>query len=391
MSFGEATFAASATVVLLALVFRGRFFAIFSGVMLLVHGLAATSLARHAGAALPALVALHATVFLHLGSLVWARPRSAVFKALVQFPASFFWAGTFLATPWALAGSAKGAFVPYVVAALGLVDSLFPRRELVVVALDGADRGALRPLKRRVLRRTDEPEGLRVAQMTDTHIGPMMTVERLRRLAEQIAKDDPDLVLLTGDFLTMESNDDPRLLAEALSPLRRLSGRVFACRGNHDLEAPRTVGAALSEVGARLLVDELVRVGTRRGPVELLGVDFRFKDRVRALEEVFARFPRDLGVPRIALLHDPGLFRHVPDGAADLVLSGHTHGGQLGLLWLGLPQTILRALTRVPDHGLWAQGKNLLYVHRGTGHYGFPIRVGVPPEQGLLVLSGKGL
>lgn len=68
------------------------------------------------------------------------------------------------------------------------------------------------------------------------------------------------------------------------------------------------------------------------------------------------------------------------------VLSGHTHGGQLGLLWLGLPHTIVSALTAVPDHGLWSRGRDQLYIHRGTGHYGFPLRLGVPPEESVIEL-----
>jgi predicted MPP superfamily phosphohydrolase len=83
-------------------------------------------------------------------------------------------------------------------------------------------------------------------------------------------------------------------------------------------------------------------------------------------------------------MHDPGAFRHIPEGEADLVLSGHTHGGQIGLLRLGLPHTVLSALTSIPDHGLWARGRDRLYVHRGTGHYGFPLRLGVPAEESLL-------
>ena len=84
------------------------------------------------------------------------------------------------------------------------------------------------------------------------------------------------------------------------------------------------------------------------------------------------------------LLHDPGAFVHLPEGEADLVLSGHTHGGQLGLLSLGLPFTLMRLFTRAPDHGFWARGTDRLYVHRGTGHYGFPMRLGVPAEESLL-------
>ena len=81
-------------------------------------------------------------------------------------------------------------------------------------------------------------------------------------------------MLLTGDFLTMESQGDARYLAEALAPLRPFAGRTFACRGNHDLEAPEVVHHALGSAGVRLLVDESVRVETASGPVDVLGVSF---------------------------------------------------------------------------------------------------------------------
>ena len=87
---------------------------------------------------------------------------------------------------------------------------------------------------------------------------------------------------------------------------------------------------------------------------------------------------------RLILLHDPGAFQHLPEGEGDLVLSGHTHGGQIGLVRLGVPHTLVSAFTKIPDHGLWARGRDRLYVHRGTGHYGFPLRVGVPAEHSLL-------
>jgi predicted MPP superfamily phosphohydrolase len=100
---------------------------------------------------------------------------------------------------------------------------------------------------------------------------------------------------------------------------------------------------------------------------------------------VLARLPAPEGVvARLLMLHDPGMFRFVPDGRFDLTLSGHTHGGQVGLLTFGLPITFVSAISSIPDHGPWQMGRSLLYVHRGTGHYGFPIRVGVPSEDSVL-------
>ena len=86
------------------------------------------------------------------------------------------------------------------------------------------------------------------------------------------------------------------------------------------------------------------------------------------------------------LLHDPSAFKHVPENDVDLTLSGHTHGGQVGLLSLGIDWTVLKR-SRWPDHGLFARGRSLLYVHRGTGFYGFPLRVGVPGEASLLEIE----
>jgi predicted MPP superfamily phosphohydrolase len=195
----------------------------------------------------------------------------------------------------------------------------------------------------------------------------------------------PDLLFLTGDFLTMESQSDPDLLRDALAPLKAIEGKVFACHGNHDLEAPALVSLALAKNGIELLVDDARDVMTAAGPVQILGMEFSYRDRAARLARVCLEHPRTPGALRIILLHDPGAFRHLPAGEGDLVLSGHTHGGQLGLVSLGLSWTFLRLFgLRFPDHGFWARGTDRMWVHRGTGHYGFPLRIGVPGEESLL-------
>jgi uncharacterized protein len=190
-------------------------------------------------------------------------------------------------------------------------------------------------------------------------------------------------VLLTGDFLTMEGSGTPGALARALAPLRRAPGRCFAIFGNHDHEAPEEVCAALAENGVTLLVDREAIVETPIGPVQILGADYVSRGRKEHLEALIARYPRRDGHLRLLLLHDPSAFKHLPKGAADLTLSGHTHGGQLGLVSFGFDWTVL-SRTAWPDHGLFGHGSNRLYVHRGTGFYGFPLRIGVPGEASLL-------
>jgi predicted MPP superfamily phosphohydrolase len=212
-----------------------------------------------------------------------------------------------------------------------------------------------------------------------------MSVARLRRIAASAVARNPDLIVLTGDFLTMESQKDPELLRRALEPLRGLPGRVVACFGNHDHEAPVTVKQALADNGVTLLIDDEVDVDTDAGRVQIVGMDFVRRDRAAHLERVCREHPRRPGMTRIILLHDPGAFRHLPEGEGDLVLSGHTHGGQIGLVSFGLSWTFLRLFgVKIPDHGFWGRGRDRLYVHRGTGHYGFPIRLGVPSEESIV-------
>jgi predicted MPP superfamily phosphohydrolase len=365
---------------------RSRAYAIFRGVTLGVHTLIASALWPRFEWAAPVFLYLHATVYLHSLSLVRPAMRPLAYRALVSWPSAWFSAGTLLALPWAIAiglgFEPLAAWLPYLVALVGVAQSLSARREEVdLVVADGHAGDAVRRHPRGEAR-VERPLG--IVQITDPHLGPFMSVRRLRRICERAVAKRPDLVFLTGDFLTMESQRDQTILANALSPLRALEGRVFACFGNHDHEAPDVVRAALEQAGVRLLVDAAEVVETAAGRVQVLGMDFHFRARKKRMLDVCERYPRVPGVLRIVLLHDPGAFRHLPPGEADLVLSGHTHGGQVGLVSLGLPWTMLRLLMNAPDHGFWAHASNRLYVHRGTGHYGFPLRLGVPAEESLV-------
>jgi predicted MPP superfamily phosphohydrolase len=220
-------------------------------------------------------------------------------------------------------------------------------------------------------------------QISDPHLGPFQPVHRLRRRLERVLEHDPDLVLLTGDFLTMEGSGSPGALAEALAPLRGCEERCYAILGNHDHEAPDEVRGALQAVGAQLLVDDEAVVHTAAGPVQLVGADHHFREAKQHLHDLLAAHPRRESHLRLLLLHDPLRFHWVPEGEADLALSGHTHGGQVGLVSFGLDWTVL-SRSRWPDHGLFGRGPDRLYVHRGTGFYGFPLRIGVPGELSLL-------
>jgi uncharacterized protein len=383
--FAALTAALWVLVVITARIIRNRLYATFIGVMLGIHSLIANAIFPHVGPLRIPFIALHVLVFVHFLFLARPRLRPLWFRLLVSLPASFFVAGTMLALPWALLSiftPPPFIFIPYALAAFGLFQSLTSRRDEVDVVVGDGVVEILKPHRTGDFR---EDRPLRVAQITDPHLGPFMSVKRLRAICQRAVDHDPDLIFLTGDFLTMESQRDARDLTEALAPMRALPGRVFACLGNHDHEALDLVRGALRANNVTLLVDEETSVDTPAGRVQIVGFDFHFRDRAQRIPAVAEAHPRKPDHLRLILLHDPGAFRHLPEGDADLVLSGHTHGGQVGLVSLGAGWTFLRLFgTKLPDHGLWARGRDRLYVHRGTGHYGFPLRLGVPNEESLL-------
>ncbi|MDH3686303.1 MAG: metallophosphoesterase [Myxococcales bacterium] len=345
---------------------------------------------------------------LHLAFLVRPRLRRRAFRYGVSVPGMAFLAMGAVAGPWLLALlplrvlldvlGAEGLLgalrwldlAPLAVVVAGVATSVQLREEIVRVPLAPVD--AARPAELTRLpvsrhRRSVPPpldrRPLRLVQISDPHLGPFQPIHRLQRRLERVLQHDPDLVLLTGDFLTMEGSGSPGALAEALAPLRALPGRCYAIFGNHDHEAPEEVRGALESAGARLLLDEEALVDTPFGAVQLVGADHHFKEAKDRLHELVEKYPRRDDHLRLVLVHDPLRFGWLPEGDADLALSGHTHGGQVGLVSFGLDWTVL-SRSRWPDHGLFGRGQDRLYVHRGTGFYGFPLRLGVPGELSLL-------
>ena len=384
-----------------ALLFRHRFFAIFAGVILGIHTFSSTLVEPAISAyGRPIEIAFwyaQLVTFVYFFRFGRAKTPNLPYRLFVSWPASWFSVSSYLALPWAIAavlGFDLGApYLPFAVGAFGFLQSNFTRPEKKRILLDGDDAGPLSRYEHRVRTfvRTlgDDAHPLRIVQITDPHLGPFMSERRLREICQRAVEEKPDLILLTGDFLTIESQHSPDPLARALAPLSALKGRVFACFGNHDHECPELVDDALRRADVDLLLDRAVDVDLPWGPVQVVGADHRFRKRKEALCALARNNPRERGRLRLWLLHDPGAFKDIPEGEADLVFSGHTHGGHVGLLSFGLPHTIVSAATDMPDHGLWARGRDRLYVHRGTGHYGFPLRVGVPAEESVLEVYVK--
>ena len=229
-------------------------------------------------------------------------------------------------------------------------------------------------------------DGLRVAHLSDIHVGGGMNHQRLHRVAELTIKARPDLVLHSGDFLTHRSGDFDAPLYEALARLHPPYGQ-WACLGNHDFDDPDRLARRLRDAGVTLLRDGVATVAVGGQALEIAGFDFLFArgERGQRYRQILSAWsPRR--APRLLLNHDPSAFADLPDDCADLVLSGHTHGGHIGIQ-LGPEHAVtVIGLAGIPDQGVFRRGDLRLFVTRGVGFYGYPMRVGIPPEIALLVL-----
>lgn len=233
-------------------------------------------------------------------------------------------------------------------------------------------------------------DGLRVAHLSDIHVGGAMNRERLLHVAALTIATRPDLVLHTGDFLTHRQGDFDAPLYEALARVHPPLGQ-YACLGNHDLDDPTRLVCRLADAGVRTLRNGLARLDVGSHGLEIAGLDYVFSGSARANPTAaLTRWsPRD-GTPRILLNHDPRTFATLPDGCADLVCSGHTHGGHIGLQ-LGPDRAItVVGLVGLPDQGLFTRADMRLFVTRCVGFYGYPMRLGIPPEISILTLRVPG-
>jgi uncharacterized protein len=222
-------------------------------------------------------------------------------------------------------------------------------------------------------------DGFRVVHLTDLHYGPLVDSRHLQR-AISIANDlNPDLIALTGDYISQE-RAYAAPCAELVGRLRARCG-VYAVLGNHDhWTDAKLISDLFSAEGIRMLVNEGVRIDARGESFWLAGVD----DTMVGLEDLSLSLAgaRDDEF-KLLLAHHPTILRRAARAEVDLVLSGHTHGGQVTLRpeknRSGRPR---RRMVR----GLGRRANTQIYVSRGLGMVVLPIRYGCPPEVSLLEL-----
>ncbi len=233
--------------------------------------------------------------------------------------------------------------------------------------------------------------GLRIAQISDLHIGMQLRAPLLRQLIARVNALEADLIVITGDIFDF----DPQYIEEGCRELAALDAPlgVFAVLGNHDVYTGADAVALGLETWTRirLLRDAWVRIELENGALALAGVEdpghgWNERDATHdALERLAAEIPSDLA--RVLLIHRPSWFAQAARLGFPLALAGHTHGGQIALPAPGQHHNVSRLISRW-TRGLFRDADTgaLLYVNRGLGLAGPPVRLNCAREISLLRL-----
>jgi predicted MPP superfamily phosphohydrolase len=233
-------------------------------------------------------------------------------------------------------------------------------------------------------------EGFRIAQLSDIHIGPFMPQEEIRKYAAIANELKPDLIALTGDFVTFDPGTQ-QAVVEAFSGLRAPYG-IFGCLGNHDAWAgvEDSIALLFQQAGIRILRGERVPLRSHGETMNLLGVDFQSSRRFGPSPPVLHLLGdiEPLIAPdqvNLLLSHNPDTFNRAAELGIDLSLAGHTHGGQAALEFISPELAPSRFVTPYVS-GWFQRPGGQLYVNRGIGTIFVPIRLGAPPEITLFEL-----
>ncbi len=297
--------------------------------------------------------------------------------ALFQTPWTMWWLGSLLyailRAGWTVVHFGPAAMpvwlalVPYALALYGTsFGARVLRRERVTVPVEDLPAGW---------------RGARIVQLSDLHSGRHITRQRLLGIARRAARLKPDLVVVTGDIVH-NSAAFARQAAEAIASIPAKHG-VFACLGNHDFWAGAdAVDRELKRAGIRVLRNDGVLLERGGDGLWLCGVDDVWSGR---FDLRGALRGRPDGTATVLLAHQPNTWPLAQELGVELQLSGHTHGGQLALLWLHRSLSLARFITPFVA-GLYRAGRSYLYVNRGAGSVMPMVRLGARPEVTELIL-----
>lgn len=233
-------------------------------------------------------------------------------------------------------------------------------------------------------------KGLRVVQISDIHIGNLIGEKYLNFTLGLIRAAKPDYVFVTGDII--DNNNAFLATAGTFFALLNsmLPGRVFGVLGNHDyIDDGRAAAKGFNEAGLRILLNEVVTLRRGKGQIQLGGLDYPRlgQSRPAAMQNYFAAIKPAIKpeIPLVLMNHHPSDFEYLKHQKADLVLSGHTHGGQIN--FSSNRNSFLNGASWGYKYyvDLYEEQGSQLYVNRGLGHW-FPLRITCPPEVTVFTL-----
>jgi len=223
-------------------------------------------------------------------------------------------------------------------------------------------------------------DGFRLVHLSDIHHSPFTDLELITRAAEISNQLKPDMFVLTGDFVSHEP--------EYIAPMAEVMGRLksefgtFACLGNHDhWTDAELVTSCLREANITVLINEGFRLTARGASFWLAGVDDYMVGRTDLRSALRGSFPDEM---KMLLAHNPKILNRAARASVDLMLSGHTHGGQVKLR--DDEKRILPRRRKFAS-GLYRRKDTQVYINRGIGTVVLPVRYGCPPEITLIELK----
>ncbi len=226
-------------------------------------------------------------------------------------------------------------------------------------------------------------ENFRIAHLSDIHHSPFTSFEHISRAVETANELKPDMFVLTGDFVSHEI-EYIQPVAEVLGTLQSEFG-TFACLGNHDHWTDADlVTKHLREANIKVLINEGFRFTARGASFWLCGVDDYMVGKTDLRAALRGSFPDEM---KLLLAHNPKSLYSAARVGVDLILSGHTHGGQVRLR--DEEKKILPR--RKFASGLYRRKETQVYITRGIGTVVLPVRFGCPPEISILELHSSGL
>jgi uncharacterized protein len=226
-------------------------------------------------------------------------------------------------------------------------------------------------------------DGLKLVHLTDIHHSTFVSFNDVFRMVELSNRQEPDVVLLTGDYVTW-SKKFISPVAEALKSLKSRLG-VYAVLGNHDIRVDADqVTQALEKAQIRVLRNAAARIDLRGDSLWIGGVDeymYGQSDILKAMQDV----PRSQ--PRILLAHNPEIINDAVGHQVDFVLAGHTHGGQIKIPYMRSLNIVTQPGREILE-GFVRSGKTQMYISRGIGKVVVPVRILCPPEIPVFYLHG---